>query len=246
MTIVESDAALAESDPATQALEVAHLLAFRSGLGASLFASPHSHITAEDIKSFAATAFTKGNIAVIGTGIDQSALAQLVEKTFSTAPSSSSPTTASPSAYYGGETRLQAHGGLQTVFIGFGATGKPTPDVATLSAYLSPESSVKWSQGISPLAASLPKGTSVRSVYLPYSDATLFGLLVQGPTSASVKEAGIAAVKLLKEAAAGNGIKPEALKSAIAKAKFSAASAIDGRTGIISALGAKVRLTLSR
>jgi ubiquinol-cytochrome c reductase core subunit 2 len=80
----------------------------------------------------------------------------------------------------------------------------------------------------------------VQSVYLPYSDATLFGLLVQGTTAAGVTEAGKAAVKALKSAAATGGVKGEELKKAVAKAKFAAASAIDGRDGLVSVLGSKV------
>jgi hypothetical protein len=50
----------------------------------------------------------------------------------------------------------------------------------------------------------------VLTVYLPNSDATLFGLLVQVSTLASVKEAGKVAVSALK--AAAHGIKEEELK----------------------------------
>lgn len=133
---------------------------------------------------------------------------------------------------------MQAHGGLQTVFIGFGAAGAPAPELAALSAYLSPTPSVKWSQGTSPITAASPKGTTVEVVYLPYSDASLFGFLVQGPTGAAVKEAGVAAVAALKTAT--NGLKAEDLKKAVAKAKFAAASAVDSREGLVSVLGSKV------
>jgi len=233
--VLESESNAAISDPATHALELAHALAFRSGLGSSLFASPHSAVTVEDIKSFAASAFSKGNIAVLGTGIDQSTLSKLVEKALGSASSASAPSSSS-SAYFGGETRLESHGGPQTVFIGYGVAGPSDPAIAALSAYLSPEPSLKWSKGLSPLAE-LPQGTSIRAIYLPYSDATLFGLLVQGTTTASVKEAGSAAVKALKEA---GGVSAEDLKKAVAKAKFAAASAIDGRDGIVNVLGPKV------
>lgn len=236
--LIEGDVASATADPATHAVELAHALAFRSGLGSSLFAPSHNSITAEDIKSFAASAFTKGNIAVLGTGIDQSVLAKLVEKSLSAAPAAAT-TSLSASSYFGGETRIEAHGGPQTVFIAFGATGAPSPELAALAAHLSPQASVKWSQGLSPIAASIPYGTSVQSVYLPYSDATLVGLLVQGPNAADVKEAGKAAVQALKSAS--SGISAEELKKAVAKAKFSAASAADSREGLVTALGSKVR-----
>ena len=80
----------------------------------------------------------------------------------------------------------------------------------------------------------------MQPVYLPYSDATLFGLLVQGSTPASVKEAGKTAVATLK--AAAQGIKAEELKSAVAKAKFNAATTADTREGLINVLGSKVWL----
>jgi len=234
--LVASDTEAAAHDPATRAVEVAHGLAFRNGLGQSLFAPAHNDLTVADIKSYAASAFSKGNIAVVGTGIDTATLTGLVEKAFEKAASSSTPS-APASKYFGGETRLEGNGGPQTVFIGFGTTGAPSSELAALSAYLSPTPSVKWSKGLSPFS-SLPEGTSVQPVYLPYSDATLFGLLVQGSTPANVKEAGKTAVAALK--AAAQGIKPEELKSAVAKAKFTAATTVDTREGLISVLGSKV------
>lgn len=197
-------------------------------------------MTADDIKSFAASAFSKGNVAVLGTGIDQATLSKLVEKTLGSSASASAPSS-SPSTYFGGETRVESHGAPQTIFIGYGVAGPTDPALAALASHLSPEPSLKWSKGLSPLAE-LPVGTSVQSVYLPYSDATLFGLLIQGSTTASVKEAGKIAAKALKEA---GGVKSEDLKKAIAKAKFAAASAIDGRDGIVNVLGPKVGILFS-
>ncbi|KAE9387064.1 LuxS/MPP-like metallohydrolase [Gymnopus androsaceus JB14] len=227
--VVESEIEATKFNPGFQAVEAAHALAFHNGLGSSLMAPPHSSITHDDIKSFAQSAFTKDNIAVLGTGIDQATLSRLVEKSLSKI-STASQLSSSASSYFGGETRLQAHGGLQTVFIGFGSAGAPSPELAALSAYLSPAPSVKWSQGTSPIATAILEGTTVEVVHLPYSDASLFGLLVQGPTGAAVKEAGIAAVQALKTAA--SGLKAEDLKKAVAKAKFAAASAVDSREGL--------------
>jgi ubiquinol-cytochrome c reductase core subunit 2 len=241
LPVIEAETLTASSDPATRAIEVAHALAFRSGLGSSIFAPSNTSITEEDIKAFAASAFSKGNIAVLGTGIDQSKLSKLVEKSLGslTSPAATSPTPP-PSTYFGGETRIESHDGLQTVFIGFGATGAALPELAALSAHLSPQPSVKWSQGLSPISDKIPLGTSVQTVLLPYSDATLFGLLVQGTTSEGVKEAGKAAVKALKDSAVSGAVKAEELKKAVAKAKFAAASAVEDRDGLVSVLGAKV------
>jgi ubiquinol-cytochrome c reductase core subunit 2 len=239
LPIVGAETLAASSDPATRAIEVAHALAFRSGLGSSIFAPTHGSLTAEDVKSFAASAFSKHNIAVLGAGIEQSTLSKLVEKSFG-ASSASTQSTTSPSTYFGGESRIESHTGLQTVFIGFGAAGAPTPEYATLSAHLSPQASIKWSRGLSPIADKIPAGTSVQTVHLPYSDATLFGLLVQGTTAAGVKEAGKIAVKALKDSTANGGVKSEDLKKAVAKAKFTAASAVDSREGLVSTLGPRV------
>ena len=238
---MEGDIAAATADPATHALELAHALAFRSGLGSSLFASSHSSLTAEDVKSFAKSAFTKGNIAVLGTGINPSLLSELVQKSLGAAATTEQPSS-SATSYFGGETRIAGHGGPQTVFIGFGAPGAPSAELATLAAHLSPQASVKWSKGLSPIATSIPEGTSVQSVFLPYSDATLLGLLVQGPDTASVKAAGKAAVKALKAATTSSGITTEELKKAVAKAKFNAASAVDTRDGLVITVGPKVRV----
>ena len=235
--LVAADTEAATSDPATHAIDVAHALAFRSGLGSSLFAPAHNSITAEDVKSFASASFTKDNIAIVGTGIDKFTFTKLVEQSFTS--TNASPVVSAPaSKYFGGETRLKGHGGLQTVFIGFGTAHKST-DIAVLAAHLSPSPSVKWSKGLSPLS-SLPEGTSVQTVYLPYSDATLFGLLVQGSTPASVKEAGKLAVSALK--AAAQGIEKEELNSAISKVKFADANAADSREGVVAVLSSKVRL----
>ncbi|KAF9529874.1 Metalloenzyme, LuxS/M16 peptidase-like protein [Crepidotus variabilis] len=233
--ISEGETEAAAHDPATRALELAHSIAFRNGLGRSLFAPAHSHLSATDVQSYAASAFTKSNIAVLGTGIDQATLSSLVEKAFANIATTSS--TSPASKYHGGETRVEGHGGPQTIFIGFGTTGAPTAEIATLAAHLSTTPAVKWSKGVSPLA-SIPEGTSVQSIYLPYSDATLFGLLVQSTSSAGAKEAAKSAVDALK--AASKSIKPEALKSAIAKAKFAAANAAESREGLVNTLGSKV------
>lgn len=241
--LVESDTKAAASNPATRAIEAAHALAFRSGLGASLFAPEHTHLNVEDIKAFASQSFSKGNIAVIGTNIDSSTLTKLVDASFAGASSAAGASSSSPaSKYYGGESRLDGTGeGLQTVFIGFGTASSSSAELATLAAHLSTAPSVKWSKGLSPIVAGIPEGVQVQSVYMPYSDASLFGFVVQGGTAEGVKEASKAAVAALKNAA--KGLKEEELKSAVAKAKFAAASGVELKEGLIDVLASKVGLT---
>ncbi|KAJ7066734.1 Metalloenzyme, LuxS/M16 peptidase-like protein [Mycena amicta] len=227
---MESEISALLADPTAHAVELAHGLAFRSGLGASLFAGPHTPVTAHDVQQFAATAFAKGNIAILGTGISESALSSLA----AAASSATGPTT-SASAYFGGETRVESHGAPQTIFIGFGAAGAPTSELAALAAYLDPNPSVKWARSESPL---LQAGkTSAKVVYLPYSDAALVGLLIQGTTTEAVRAAGHAAVAALKGSPT---LKADVLKSAVAKAKFRLASAADTREGLLDILGSKI------
>ncbi|KAK2460437.1 hypothetical protein APHAL10511_007602 [Amanita phalloides] len=233
--VIEAEVEAANSDPTTRALELAHAIAFRSGLGSPLFAPAHNSITVEDVKAFASSVFTKDNILVLGTGIDQLRLAKLAEK-FNLQASAAS--TSPASKYYGGEGCVENSTGPQTIFIGFGTAGGPSADLAALSAHLSPEASVKWSEGVSAIAASVPKDSLVQSIYLPYSDATLFGLLVQGSTAASVRDAGKVVVQALKSAA--SGIKEDELKRAVTKAKFNAAQVIDTKHGLTSTLGTKI------
>jgi len=224
---VEAEANAGLADPVAVALDVAHSLAFRNGLGNPLFASPHGTLTIEDVKAFAAQAFTKENVAVIGSGVSDAVLSQLVQKTLAQLPSSPA-STATATKYYGGESRVNAHS-TPTVFIGFG-TSTPSAALSVLASYLDPTPSVKWSDGVSPLSK-LPKGTTVQIVHEVYSDGALFGLLVQGENAAAVKEASTIAVQALKSVSSGT-LESEELARAVSKAKFSAASSVEGREGL--------------
>lgn len=235
LPVVEADSIAASSDPGTKALEVAHTIAFRHGLGASLFASQHPNFTIDDIKAFAASAFSSGNIAVLGTGIDQAKLSNLVEKSLGKNLSSSSSAATPSTKYYGGETRVESTSPLQTVFIGFGTIGAPSSDLAALASHVAPEPHVKWSKGISPISEATSPETTVQTVYLPYSDATLLGVLVQGESVTEVKTAARAAVEALK-----SRVSETDAKKAVAKAKFRAACEADSRDGVVSLLSNKV------
>lgn len=171
-------------------------------------------------------------------------MTKLVDASFAAAAEGAVSTPAA-SKYFGGETRLEGTEGLQTVFIGFGTAGSaPSAELATLAAHLSTAPAVKWSKGLSPITAAAPAGARVQSVYLPYSDASLFGFLVQAETAEDVTEAGKIAAEALKNAA--KGLKEEQLKAAVAKAKFAAASEIESREGLVNVLGSKVSSVFMR
>lgn len=240
LPIVEEETHAASSNPATVAVELAHALAFRTGLGSSVFAPAHSSISADDVKAYAQQVFSKSNIAVLGSGISQETLSTLVQKHLGSPSAAGAGPTSSPSKYFGGETRHSLHSGPETVFIGYGVTGSSSAELAVLAAHLSTAPSTKWSQSLSPLTSVIPAGTSVETVLLPYSDATLFGLLVQGKNVGSAKEAAAAAVKTLKASGESGSLTPDEIKKAVAKAKFATASAAESREGLVSTLGPKV------
>jgi ubiquinol-cytochrome c reductase core subunit 2 len=124
---------------------------------------------------------------------------------------------------------------LQTVFIGFGTAGVPSSDLAALASHIAAQPHVKWSKGVSPVSEATPSGTTAQTVYLPYSDATLLGVLIQGENAGDVKIAAQAAVKAFK-----SQVSESDAKKAVAKAKFRAASEADSRDGVVSLLGNKV------
>lgn len=231
LPVVAAEAAEAAATPAVRALDLAHAAAFRGGLGASLFAPEHAEFAADDVKAFARSAFSAGNVAVVGTGISPEALAQV----FQPALKDAAPPPARASAYFGGENRAAgpAHG-PQVLFVGYG-TATPAPELAVLAALLSPAPAVKWSAGASALAQAIPRGVSVESVLFSYSDAALVGFLVQAHSGEDAKVAAKAAVDALK-AAAAKAPSAEELKGAVARARFRAAFAQDTREGLVAAL----------
>jgi ubiquinol-cytochrome c reductase core subunit 2 len=168
---------------------------------------------------------------VIGTGIDPATLSQLVEKHLAGLPSGAASAGGS-TQYFGGETRLAAYGAGQAVFVGFGAPGA-SPELAVLQAYLDTTPALKWTAGTSPLV-----GTGATPVYVPYSDAALFGVLVRAGSAAEASEGVKAAVAALKKVA--SGLSAEDAKKAVAKAKFAAASSLEGREGLVAAVASQV------
>ncbi|EIM87614.1 LuxS/MPP-like metallohydrolase [Stereum hirsutum FP-91666 SS1] len=238
--VLAESAAVSHSN-STRALELAHAFAFRSGLGHSLYADEHSvgSITAEDVKAFHAQSLS--SLAVLGTGISSDALTSLFEKGFKKAgiSPSTADASASKSSYYGGSTRVTAGHGPQTVFIGFGTSGTASlPALYALNAHISPAPSVKWTTGTSTLSASIPAGVHASTVILPYSDATLFGVLLEGYDAKAVSAASKAAVDAFKSTA--SKVSAEDATKAVAKAKFTIAGGVEKREGFVSLLGPKV------
>lgn len=237
---VASEYEQAIRDPSTYALDLAHQLAFRHGLGNSLFASPHTAVDFSSATAFAKSALSSSNFAVLSTGVDSGLLNSLVADFFVTpsAAALSSPA----SAYFGGELRVPSvgHGSsLDHFLLAFkGASTSTAADLTVLRYLLGGESAVKWSAGLSPLSKLASGQASAHAFNLTYSDAGLFGVYISAPTSA----VGGLAVKVVNELKnVAKGASAEAVAGAIAKAKFAAAAAVESRVGRLELVGAQVR-----
>lgn len=245
LPIIQSDTLQAAATPSVLALDIAHQLAFRRGLGNSLFVSPHSPLSVHDVKSYASKAFAKSNIAVFGTGISTDDLSKAVGKAFGSGTASTGGTlSGSSTKYYGGEQRipldLHSGAGHPTMIIAFGSTGTASPDMSVIPHLLGGESALKWVPGTSPLSLAAEKvpGSKARSFVLPYSDASLVGVEISAPTSQGLNTLAKEVVSAVKSV--GSSVKEEDLKKAIAGAKFTAASVVDSKEGLLASYGPQV------
>lgn len=245
---VNSESTAATQSASIYALELAHALAFRNGLGHSLYADSHAtgNITAEDVRDLHARAVSNpSNVAVLGTGISTESLAKLFETAVSAHKASAATSTpsavpATATAYHGSTTRVASAHGPQVVFIGFGSTASASvPALHALAAHLNPAPALKWAGSSAPVASAIPAGINARSVLLPYSDATLIGVVLEGKDGAALKEGAKAVVGAFKDAAAGK-VGREEIARAVARAKFQLAAGIEGREGYVGAFGPKV------
>merc|ERR1712096_501576 len=113
---------LASRSPATQAVELLHQAAFRSGLGNSLYSSPArvgSHGTAQ-LSQFVSKHFTSNRAALLGVGISQSSLTKFADLLH--LESGAGPSTTA-SKYAGGELRVETGGGLAYVALAADTAG---------------------------------------------------------------------------------------------------------------------------
>ncbi|GAA6052687.1 hypothetical protein JCM3770_007174 [Rhodotorula araucariae] len=220
------------------AFDLAHQLAFRKGLGNSLFASPHTAVNHSTAVSFAKSSFAPSNIAVYGSNIEAGKLSALVGEFFGSSAAAGSIETPA-SQYYGGEVRIPAtaHAALDQLLIAFKGAARTEVEYAVLALLLGGEAAVKWGQGSTPLAKLTTASSSAKAFNAAYSDAGLFGISVAAK-SADVADVASKAVAALKQAA--QGVSDEALKQAVAKAKFAAAAALETKAGQVSLIGEQV------
>jgi ubiquinol-cytochrome c reductase core subunit 2 len=245
---VHSESSAATQAAPTHAVELAHSLAFRNGLGHSLYADSHAtgSITADDVRDLHTRAVSNpSNVAILGTGISTESLAKHFESVFAAHHTKSSTTASTPAPatiYHGGSTRVaSAHGGPQALFIGFGSTKSTSvPALHALAAHLNPVPALKWASSVAPWASAIPAGVYARSVLLPYSDATLIGVVLEGTDGAALKEGAKAVVAAFRDAAVPGKVGAEVLARAVARARFQLAAGVEARDGYVGAFGPAV------
>ncbi|EJT52726.1 peptidase M16 [Trichosporon asahii var. asahii CBS 2479] len=234
---VQGEAQAAAACPIAAGIDAAHAVAFRRGLGNSIYASPNSPVTLDNVKQFAQAAFAKNNIAVIGQGISTEALASAVQQSFGSGSAAGGNLSTSPSQYFGGEERLplDTHSNPSakpTLVIAYGQQGAETPELAVLPHLLGGESALKWVPGTSPLSKAAAKvpGAQVRSFTTGYSDAALFNIVIQAPTNEGVRSVAQEVAQAIK---ATSNISEEEFSRAIAKARFAEATKLDTAESLI-------------
>ncbi|KAI1178227.1 ubiquinol-cytochrome C reductase complex CORE protein 2 precursor [Nemania sp. FL0916] len=230
-------------DVSALALDAAHSVAYHSGLGASLYPSPSTplkgYLSEHTIAAYAEAVYNKSNIALVGDGASTQALHQWTEQFFKSVPkeSSISKLKSTATTYYGGEQRVSHTGGNALVLAFPGSSfGTFKPEIAVLTALLGARPNVKWSSGFSALAkaTSNSPGAVASATNLTYSDAGLLAIQIHG-SAPSVRSTAEAAVKALKDIAAGT-INKEDLAKAVSTAKFDALDA--SQSGVSTLLSA--------
>jgi ubiquinol-cytochrome c reductase core subunit 2 len=225
------------ANPAIQALESVHSVAYHRGLGNPLIPSSASParkgLDSDAIAAFAKGAYAKPSVAVVANGVNTTEeVSKWVGQFFADVPATAAtgpfaPAAAQPSQYFGGEVRLDSASGNAVVIAfpgssSFGTTGYK-PEFSVLAALLGGQSSIKWTSGSSLLAqaAQTVPGVQISTSQATYSDAGLLYVTIAGKYATSVGEASKKVAEALRKVAAGQ-VTAEDVKRAGALAKFRA------------------------
>ena len=179
----------------------------------SLYADSQTtgNITAEDIRDLHAQ-------AILGTGISTKLLAKLFKRTFSSykAPVTHIPTTPTAPAtkYHGGAACVASTYSPQVIFVGFGSTTSASvPAPHALTAHLNLVSMLEWASCACLLASAIPVSVHAHSMLLPYSDATLIGIIPKRNDGTALKEGAKAVIGVFKDTAGGKVSEEELYQS---------------------------------
>ncbi len=208
--LVELETNAALLDPRTEVFEALHALAFRKGLGYSLYAkdSDIAQLSRADLSEFAARTFAANRVAIVGTGVSANDLAEYVSKGLEKVSIASKGLEYNPSFYYGGETRLYKGSGSEAHFVvAYPSVSWASPSYAAslvLEAVLGGQRRVmhgSLSGSACLLSSACTEGTSVHSFGVHHSDAGLLGFYVKGKDT-DVNSVASKAISALKSIAA--------------------------------------------
>jgi len=198
---------LAGVSPQTTVLELLHKVAFRSGLGNSLFSPDHlvGKHTSEVMHNFVAGNFCANNAAVVGVGVPHGDLVAYAN----TLTLQSGAGSSAASKVNAGETRIEKGGAMSYVAVATeGASlsdSKNMMALALLQRVLGTGSTIKRGSGMgSKLNQAVQGAAAVTALNLNYSDAGLFGFMIAAP-AAEAGKAVCAATKVLRSTTVNDG-----------------------------------------
>ncbi|KAG5455635.1 MAG: Metalloenzyme, LuxS/M16 peptidase-like protein, partial [Olpidium bornovanus] len=241
--LVSLETSRAIRDPEIAVNESLHRVAFRNGLGNSLFAPSQSKLDLSTVKGFGLRQSSfSDKVALVASGVDLSELERLARDLLSPdqvgLTKSSEATQASK--YFGGERRVDAPSdetGHLAIGYPSGAFGSAADCAAhVLKAYLGGWNSA--CDGTSPLGkVAAATGACFQPFAYSYSDAGLFGVRIQSAYD-KAQSAASAVVSEIRKAA--EGIPEAEFARSVATAKVAILSALENRVSLVECLGAQV------
>jgi len=218
-----------------------HNVAFRRGLGNTLYSDPQNPVSLQDVKTFAKQSYIAENMGIVATGVDSKELKDLVGQHFADVPSGS-PAQVIGTTYYGGDIRINSPSKESLVILGFPGVASNiigSPELAIISNLLGGKSSVKWSAGntlLSQLTSEFGNKVTAFTQHISHIDAGILAVTLAGP-ALTVKELTKAVFKTIQSISKGEGIKEVDVKRAIAQTKFQFTNAFDERTSTVEKIG---------
>lgn len=233
-----------KKDQAQVASEAMHKVAFRGGLAHSRFVPEHQieKIKRDDLFDYLESNFVLERMSVIGLGVDEAELRNIVDGSFRL-NSSPAKSVDGSARYCGGEARIQAD--FPHTMVNFVVQGCPITDLKTNAALEvigciigAGAPGVKYGQGSEKSLAHLlythaPQFKS-STINFNYADTGLFGFSIVGP-NAALKVATKAAVHHVRKAM--TGITEADLAAAKRTAKAKAVIKSEDQCSVFRSLG---------
>lgn len=168
----------------TRLLELLHKVAYRTGLGYSIYSPKRNvgKISSETLQHFVNTWFTGSRCAVVATGVPFSDICSFA----SNLNVNSQDGCDQPTKYHGGELRKERNSSTASVAIAVESVGlnkeKDVLSYAILQKAAGTGPQVKWGSSISPLYKSMKSAAgeqtfAVSALNATYSDSGLFGIV---------------------------------------------------------------------